>query len=86
MISAFPFKEAKIVRVVADENPVIKAAKIVIPTVNSGGGRRLTAEKKTAAVDLVLCGTERLGPDPEQIQIRDLKSAILSPGAISGGR
>ncbi|XP_043722825.1 uncharacterized protein LOC122669967 [Telopea speciosissima] len=39
----------------------------------------------TASVDLIVCGTERLGPDPEmvpkQIRIADLK-AILSPVAV----
>jgi hypothetical protein len=59
---------------------ILRRGESLDSTINGGGGRQLTAEKKTAAVDdLVLCGTERLGPDPEKIRIRDLKSVILSP-------
>lgn len=56
---------------------ILRRGESLDSTIN--GGRQHTAEKKTADDDLVLCGTERLGPDPERIRIRDVKSAFLSP-------
>ncbi|KAL6970340.1 hypothetical protein U1Q18_030038 [Sarracenia purpurea var. burkii] len=55
----------------------------------NGGDHSYHRPVKAATDDLVVCGTDRLGPEPEivpsQIRIRDLKS-VLSPVKSSGVR
>ncbi|GFZ08943.1 hypothetical protein Acr_20g0007510 [Actinidia rufa] len=49
---------------------------------HGGDKRHPQPPAKTSRDDLVVYGTERLGPDPERI--RDLKSVLLSPAIGSG--